>query len=65
MNNTQIDEIPPKERLREVASILATGILRLKNGRNYRKRESFLLDKRSKQSVHEENKNSEKTGDYS
>ena len=62
MNRSQADSTSSDVRLKEVASILAAGILRLKYGRNYKERESFLLDSRSESRLHEENKNSEKTG---
>jgi hypothetical protein len=62
MNHEQIDTMSQEKRLSKISSILAVGILRLKYGRNYKERESFLLDSRSESRLHEENKNSKKTG---
>ena len=62
MNRQEIDAMSSDVRVDAIVSILTAGILRIKHRNNSQKRESFPLDKRSESRLHEENKNSEKTG---
>ena len=61
MNSYDASLMNTDKRLDEISGVLAAAILRL-HLKKQGKRECFPLDNRSKNSLHGENKNSDKTG---